>query len=55
MEVLRKSVVENLNKIGIRDVKEIIYNPSYDELYEAELDPSLHGYERAFKTEVLEG
>ena len=52
MEVLRKSVVENLNKLGLKKIKEIVYNPSYDELYEAELDPSLHGYERAFKTEL---
>ena len=52
MEVLRDSVVEHLNSIGIKDVKEIVYNPSYDELYNAELDPALHGYERGFKTEL---
>ena len=52
MEVLRKSVVDHLNKIGIQDVKEIIYNPSYDELYEEELNPLLVGYEKAYKTEL---
>ncbi len=52
MEVLRKSVVEHLNKIGIQNVKEIIYNPSYDELYEEELNPLLVGYEKAYKTEL---
>ena len=52
MEVLRESVVTHLNSIGIKDVKEIVYNPSYDELYKAELDPALHGYERGFETEL---
>jgi len=52
MEVLRDSVVTHLNSIGIKDVKEIVYNPSYDELYKAELDPALHGYERGFETEL---
>ncbi len=52
MEVLRKSVVENLTKVGIKNIKEVIYNPSYDELYEAELDPALVGFERGFKTEL---
>ncbi len=52
MEVLKNSVVEHLNKIGLKNIKEIIYNPSYDELYEAELDPALVGFERGFKTEL---
>lgn len=42
----------NLSKYGITDVKEIIYNPSYDELYEAELDPSLEGYEKGVLTSL---
>jgi len=52
MEVLRKSVVEQLNKVGLKNIKEIIYNPSYDELYKEELDPSLVGFEKAYKTEL---
>ena len=52
MEVLRKSVVDSLNDIGIKNVKEIVYNPSYDELYEFELDPSLEGYEKGVVTEL---
>ncbi len=36
----------SLNKYGIKNVKEIIYNPSYDELYNAELDNNLLGYEK---------
>ncbi len=52
MEVLRKSVVDQLNKVGLKNIKEIIYNPSYDELYKEELDPSLVGFEKAYKTEL---
>lgn len=43
----------DLNKIktdlagyGIVDVKEIIYNPSYEKLYEEEMNPELEGYEK---------
>ncbi len=52
MEVLTKSVISSLNDLGIKNPKEIIYNPSYDELYEYELSSSLEGYERGFKTEL---
>jgi phosphoenolpyruvate carboxykinase (ATP) len=52
MEVLRKTVVTSLNDIGIKDVKEIIYNPSYEELYEYEMDPSLVGFEKGYDTEL---
>ncbi len=52
MEVLTKSVISSLNDLGIKNPKEIIYNPSYDELYEYELSPSLKGYEKGYKTEL---
>ena len=52
MEVLTKSVISSLNDLGIKNPKEIIYNPSYDELYEYELSPSLEGYEKGYKTEL---
>ena len=52
MEVLTKSVISSLNNLGIKDPKEIIYNPSYDELYEFELSPELEGYEKGYKTEL---
>ena len=52
MQVLRKSVVEALKKIGLKDNNEIIYNPSYEELFEAEMDPSLEGYEKGQLTEL---
>ncbi len=52
MEVLSKSVTKSLNNLGIKNVKEVMYNPSYDELYEEELSPLLEGYERGYLTEL---
>ncbi|WP_306349808.1 phosphoenolpyruvate carboxykinase (ATP) [Flavobacterium sp. '19STA2R22 D10 B1'] len=42
----------SLEKYGINDVKEIIYNPSFDLLYNDELNPNLQGYEKGFLTEL---
>ena len=41
-----------LEKYGIKDVKEIVYNPSYELLYQEELNPSLEGFERGQLTEL---
>ncbi|MFA6587300.1 MAG: phosphoenolpyruvate carboxykinase (ATP), partial [Bacilli bacterium] len=38
----------DLNQYGIKDVKEIVYNPSYDELYKEETNPALTGYEKGY-------
>ncbi len=42
----------NLSSYGIEDVKEILHNVSYDELYKLETDPSLEGYEKGVVTEL---
>ena len=42
----------DLSRYGITNVKEIIYNPSFEKLYEEETHPELNGYEKAFKTEL---
>jgi len=42
----------SLEKYGIKNVKEIIYNPSYDLLYNEELSISLQGYEKGQLTEL---
>ena len=42
---------EQLQKIGIQNVKEIFYNPSYDFLYEQENSSDLVGFERVQNTE----
>ena len=36
----------SLEKYGITGVTEIVHNPSYEALFEAEMDPSLEGYEK---------
>ncbi len=42
----------DLTQYGIKDVKEVIYNPTYEQLYEAETDPSLEGFEKGVATEL---
>ncbi len=42
----------DLAEYGIRDVKEVVYNPSYDDLFKAETDPSLEGYEKGQVTKL---
>ena len=42
----------DLTKYGITGTTEIIHNPSYEELFEAEMDPSLEGYEKGQLTEL---
>ncbi|MFD1293759.1 phosphoenolpyruvate carboxykinase (ATP) [Lutibacter holmesii] len=52
MQVLRDSVVKALENIGLKDIKGIVYNPSFEELHKAELDPALVGFERGVLTEL---
>ena len=42
----------DLSQYGINDVKEVVYNPSYEDLFKAEMDPSLTGYEKGQETEL---
>ena len=42
----------DLTKYGIANVKDIIYNPSYDFLYAQEMDSSLQGYEKGQLTKL---
>ena len=42
----------NLEKYNIKGTKEIVYNPSYDFLYEEELSDKLEGYEKGQLTEL---
>src|SRR5210317_1397864 len=41
----------DLSKYGITDVKEIVYNPSYEKLFEEETKPELEGFEKGVVTE----
>ncbi len=42
----------DLEKYGIKGATEIVYNPSYDQLYAEETRPELEGYERGQVTEL---
>lgn len=42
----------SLEKYGIKNAQQIIYNPSFEFLYDEELNPSLEGFERGQLTEL---
>ena len=42
----------DLSKYGIKDVKEIVHNPSYDVLFAEETKPGLEGFEKGKVTEL---
>lgn len=52
MEVLNKSIVASLKDLGIKDVKEVFHNPSFEVLFEEEIKPELVGFEKAQLTEL---
>ncbi|MCD8387670.1 MAG: phosphoenolpyruvate carboxykinase (ATP) [Bacteroidales bacterium] len=47
-----EAIKADLAKYGIKDVNEVIYNPSYEELYKEETLKSLEGYEKGQATEL---
>ena len=47
-----KKIEAALNSYGINNANEIVYNPSYDQLYEDELNPALEGYERGVLSDL---
>ena len=47
-EILNKLKLE---QYGITDVTDVVYNPSYEQLYKEELDASLHGFEVGVESE----
>jgi phosphoenolpyruvate carboxykinase (ATP) len=42
----------DLSKYGIQNVREIVYNPSYEQLFEEEMNPELEGFEKGQLTEL---
>ena len=42
----------DLTKYGITGTTELVYNPSYEELFTAETDPKLEGFEKGQVTEL---
>ena len=47
-----EEIREALASYGITGVKEIYYNPSYEQLFKDEMDPSLEGYDKGVLTEL---
>ena len=45
-------VKADLEKYGIKDVKSVQYNPSYEQLFKDETIPTLEGYEKGVLTEL---
>ena len=43
---------EQLEKYGIMGATEIVYNPSFEQLFEEEMKPELEGYERGQVSEL---
>ena len=48
---MNNKVYKQLADIGINDISEIIYNPSYELLYDEENSKQLQGYEKVQNTE----
>ena len=52
MAINLKKIEADLASYGITGVKEIIYNPSYEKLYEDEMSPKLEGFEKGQLSEL---
>ncbi|WP_297087700.1 phosphoenolpyruvate carboxykinase (ATP) [uncultured Draconibacterium sp.] len=42
----------DLTKYGIVDIQEVVHNPSYEQLFEEEMNPALEGFEKGQLTEL---
>ena len=49
---MNEKIRKDLEALGITGVKNIHYNPSYEELFEMEMDPKLTGYDKGQLTEL---
>ena len=47
-----EKIKKDLEALGITGVEDIHYNPSYEELFKMEMDPSLTGYDKGQLTEL---
>ncbi|MGY5451702.1 phosphoenolpyruvate carboxykinase (ATP) [Agarivorans sp. MS3-6] len=50
LDVAEKDQVIDLAQYGIKDVSDVVYNPSYEELFKEETRPELTGYEKGIVT-----
>ena len=49
---MKEKIRKDLEALGITGVKDIHYNPSFEELFKMEMDPSLTGYDKGQLTEL---
>ena len=49
---MNEKILKDLASIGITGVKKLHYNPSYEELFEQEMDKSLEGFDKGQLTEL---
>ena len=42
----------DLSVYGITDVKEVVYNPSFEQLFEEEMNPELEGFDKGYLSEL---
>ena len=47
-----QKVIDHLESLGIHQPGEVIYNPSYEKLFEDEMSPELEGYEKGYLSEL---
>ncbi len=52
MAISNEKIIADLKGYGIHDVENILYNPSYEELYEQEMNPALEGFEKGQLSEL---
>ncbi len=52
MTLNKEKLLSDLQSYGISEVREIYHNPSYEELYKHEMDPTLEGYEKGQLSEL---
>ncbi|MEN8123641.1 MAG: phosphoenolpyruvate carboxykinase (ATP) [Bacteroidota bacterium] len=52
MDNQNAAIITSLNELGIKNVNKIFHNPSYDTLYDDELDPRLEGFSKGELTEL---
>ena len=49
---MNENILKALESYGIKGVKNVIYNPSYEDLYKMEKEPGLTGYDKCQDTEL---
>ena len=49
---MNEKILKALESYGIKGVENVVYNPSYEDLYKMEMEPGLTGYDKCQETEL---